>query len=106
MAKADAVRELEKVLIKGTTIYSQRFFVSLPKVDAHSNHFCDGAAGFGQTVHPAIVQEIRNLALNGITKVTDVKAALWFLLKPVPLLIEGKKSLRIPTEHIIHPVLA
>ena len=75
-ARADTVKELQKALKNSTATYTQRFFVSLPDVDAHSNHSCGGAAGFAQTVHPAIIEEIRNLARDGITKVADVKSAL------------------------------
>ena len=70
------MREVQNAMKSDTVSYTKRYFVSLPDVDAHSNHSCGGAAGFAQTVHPAIIHEISNIVRNGITKATEVKAAL------------------------------
>ena len=99
----NALDKLRKALESGEKVnMDTKYFVSLPSIDAHSDHplGCD-ACGFAQRIHPLVTQKITELVSSGITDIGEVKRHLHFYVtKTVP------KELGIhpkPNNRTFHP---
>ena len=55
--------------------------MSLPTLEAHSDHVCEISRGYSQRVHPELIHQIHELVLQGITDSNEVKRALKFHVK-------------------------
>ena len=73
IASASCRHHSKQVLL---SLIKHRFYVTLPDVQAHSNHSCEGAAGYAQILHSLVIQEIKLIVYCGITKVRDVRSSL------------------------------
>ena len=65
------------------------YHVSLPTLEAHSDHVLDSTRGFSQRVHPELIHQIHELVLQGITDSNEVRRALKFHVKHHLSKIEG-----------------
>ena len=57
------------------------YHVSLPTLEAHSDHVREISRGYSQRVHPELIHRIHELVLQGITDINEVKRALKFHVK-------------------------
>jgi len=57
------------------------YYVSLPTLEANSDHVLEVARGFSQRVHPELIHKIHELVLQGITDSNEVRRALKFHVK-------------------------
>ena len=61
-----------------------RYYVVLPREEAHhAFHETQGAAGYGQRIHPKLVDKIYELVAEGITNTQEVKRSLKHYVKHI-----------------------
>ena len=59
----------------------EKYYVSLPTVAAHTGHPTGQQSGFGQRIHPLLVEQITDLVSSGITNTGEVKKILHHYVK-------------------------
>ena len=59
----------------------EKYYVSLPTETAHTGHPTGQHSGFGQRIHPLLVEQITDLVSSGITNTGEVKKILHHYVK-------------------------